>query len=82
MAKTQAKIQRSKDNYRDLNNFIEEYGIDAEEIAPYQCRCNGLVDIYPTNKKYFLLKSCKWGTYQNLNELLPHIIENNNNQQE
>ena len=71
--KTHAKIERTKDNYRALNLFIETHGIDAKEIAPYQCRCNEVLDVYTTNKKFFLLQQCKWGKYEDINELLTYL---------
>jgi len=71
--KTHAKIERSKDNYKELNRFIDEHEIDALKVTEYQCRCAGAIDIYPTNKKYFLLKTHKWGKYEDINELIKYI---------
>lgn len=55
-----------------IANHFAEMGYETKIFTPYQMRIGGQIDIYPDSypKRYFHLKTRKWGDYQNEKHLL------------
>lgn len=65
------KIQE-KNKQDTVKKLKEKY--EVKELSPYQWRINGIIDIYPTNERYHLLKVNKRGEYNNLFSFLASKI--------
>lgn len=74
---TQAKKERlaqQRDQQKcEIIDFVEQHKFECEHLNDYQIRINGILDVYPTNKKYCVLKTKRWGMYDRVEELLRHL---------
>lgn len=64
---TQAKKARLREQREmekcEIDDFCKQHKLEQEYITEYQIHIENVIDIYPTGKKYFLLKEKKWGMY-------------------
>lgn len=58
-----------------IHDFCDEEEISMDEITPYQIRLNGVVDVYPTRKRYCVLdrNGGMWGTYRDIKQLKGYL---------
>lgn len=70
--------RKEKEKSNILETLKAKY--EVREFSPYQWRINGIIDIYPTNKNYHLIKENKRGSYNNLIPFLDSILSLHNNQ--
>lgn len=77
---TQASKDRRAKNLNqgkcELQDLAEEHNFRIEHITEYQIRVNGVLDVYPTNKKFCNLKTKVWGEYKDVKGLLKVINQN------
>lgn len=69
------RANRRESQYGDLID-LEDMGYDVRVVNEegYQFRINGIIDIYPTNKKYHNLQSKRRGVYKDLKFFITNII--------
>ena len=60
----------------EVDDFCGEHGFYKEFITEYHIRIEGQVDVFPTSRKFFVLKTKRWGTYNFIKELLKYITKN------
>ncbi len=71
--KRQLKEQRDK-SIEELFDLCTEHNMTIEDVNnDYQLRINGVMDVYPTNRKYCLIKKQRWGQYNRTEDLLEII---------
>jgi hypothetical protein len=70
-----ARATRRQSQFVDLIE-LEDMGYDVRVVNEegYQFRINETIDIYPTNKKYHLLKMNKRGTYKDLKFFITNLL--------
>lgn len=49
----------------DEINRLAEKGFDLKWLTTFQCRVNGVIDLYPIHNRYHFIKTGKRGSYQN-----------------
>ncbi len=57
----------------EIDDFCKKYGFECFHFTEYHMRLNGKVDVYPTGRKYYDIKTREWGVYRNLEEILTKI---------
>jgi hypothetical protein len=60
----------------EVDDFCAEHGFEKEFITEYHIRIERQVDVFPTNRRYCVLKTKRWGTYNFIKELLKLITKN------
>lgn len=72
------RAQRRDEQIPELLKLADQgYDIRVVNEEGYQFRVNGLLDIYPTNKRYHDLKKNKRGSYETLTEFIPTFFSQN-----
>lgn len=64
-----ARAKRRAHEVSKLDHLLE-LAYEVQEFTPYHFRIEGVLDIYPTNKKYHDLRTGKRGYYNDLNEFV------------
>lgn len=81
---TQAKKERLRQQREmgkcEVDDFCKENKFDFEFITEYHIRIENQVDVFPTNRRFCILKNKRWGAYNFINELLKHIQHGEENQ--
>lgn len=54
----------------EVKDLCDQHKLDFRMITDYQIRVDNKVDIYPTGKKYFNLRTKDWGQYETMDEIL------------
>lgn len=78
---TQAKKQRLAEQREHekcvVHDYCEANGIEMEFVNDFQIRLNGVLDIYPTAKKFCFLPRKTWGMYTRIEDLCNKHIHAN-----
>lgn len=66
-----ANANKRAKNIPTIKAFCDDLGLEWEYVHGYEwhIRIKGLMDIFPTNKRYHLLKNDNRGTYEDYEEL-------------
>lgn len=81
---TKAKRERLKEQREvekcNLIDFCEKHKLETVHVTEYQIRVMDTIDVYPTNKKFSLIKKHPnvWGWYSKPEELLKYLSTSQN----
>lgn len=50
-----------RQQFKQVIKEFREMGFEVQQISPFQFRFNECIDIFPSNKRYYDLKTFKWG---------------------
>jgi hypothetical protein len=57
----------------EVDDFCHEHGFSFEFITDYHIRIENQLDVFPTNRKFCVVKTQRWGMYNFISELLKHL---------
>ncbi len=66
----QAREERRQTGYCEIRDFADANKLEVRFLTPYQIRVGDMIDLYPTSRKYCVLRTCLWGHYRKIEELL------------
>lgn len=69
----EAKARKEANFWADMKRRLEEK-YTVEYLTEYQWRINGVVDIYPTNRKWHDIKKNKRGEYRDMHGFLAKYL--------
>lgn len=58
----------------DEINALKKKGYKIEWITPYQCRVNGVLDLFPTNWRYHNIKTSKRGIFDKALSIVEEVF--------
>lgn len=70
MANSEARKRRFEQNSAEVKQFADKHNLNIRELNHgYQLRIGGVIDIYPTNKRWHYLVTGERGGYTSITDI-------------